>query len=284
MTERRRIFILNNPLAPRLCPELAEEIGLAESILLLQIEFWISISDHYIDESWWTYQSLRDIQRTFIFWSLETINRTIKSLAKKGLIQIGNYNKAKYDRTRWFALSEEAINRLQSISLLSMVSLNETPLSNNKTPLSQKETESSQIVTTIPETTTETSSEITPEELDLLSLILKLSHWESSEEDVSWLIEFEKEYPSFCLEDARACRDFHDGRKGKLNKGIWKHRLRNWMKKKAEFAGDGPKEELISGQSIEKAIRIARGELEASSANRSLMQSELKRRGIDYER
>lgn len=156
--ERRRIFVLNNPNAPRLSPELAQEIGLPESIILLQLEFWISISDHCIDGRWWTYQSIRNIQRTFVFWSIETINRTIKSLINKGLIETGNFNKKAYDKTRWFALDQEAINKLESVQILDTLSYNKTDLSQNETPLSNTETGKSQNVTTIPETTPENTS------------------------------------------------------------------------------------------------------------------------------
>jgi hypothetical protein len=42
---QERVFVLNDPNAPRLSPALAIEIGLNESILFLQLEFWIAISD-----------------------------------------------------------------------------------------------------------------------------------------------------------------------------------------------------------------------------------------------
>lgn len=42
------------------------------------------------------------------------------------------------------------------------------------------------------------------------------------------------------------------------------------------------KQELISGQGIEKSIKIARGELEALPRNKKLCQEELDRRGIDW--
>ena len=173
MKERRRIFVLNNPNAPRLSPELAQEIGLPESIILLQLEFWISISDHCIDGRWWTYQSIRNIQRTFVFWSIETINRTIKSLINKGLIETGNFNKKAYDKTRWFALDQEAINKLESVQILDTLSYNKTDLSQNETPLSNTETGKSQNVTTIPETTPENTSEKSSSSEDCFSLYKK---------------------------------------------------------------------------------------------------------------
>ena len=96
--DRNRIFVLNEPNAPRLNPALANEIGLNESIMLLQIEFWIAISGKEIDGEYWVYQSETELMNFFTFWSKSTISRVVRSLEKKDLIRIGNYNKYKYDR------------------------------------------------------------------------------------------------------------------------------------------------------------------------------------------
>ncbi len=113
-----RIFTLNEPYGLRINSALANEIGLNESIVLLQIEFWISISSNVIDGRCWTYQSIRGMHKTaFPFWSIATINRTIQSLIDKGYIIEGNFNKAKYDKTRWLALNFEKLSELKSISI-----------------------------------------------------------------------------------------------------------------------------------------------------------------------
>jgi hypothetical protein len=116
--QQNRIFTLNEPNAPRLNPALACEIGLNESVILLQLEFWIAISNNERDGMYWTYQSVRDIQSTFSFWSLDTINRAIKSLEKKGfIITTTKYNTLKYDKTRWFTLNFSELAKLESISI-----------------------------------------------------------------------------------------------------------------------------------------------------------------------
>lgn len=159
MSETNLILIPNNPYAPRICPELAQEIGLNESLLLLQIDFWIRTSTTEEHEGRaWTFQSVRDIQKTFSFWSLATINRTIQSLIDSEYVRIGNFNKLKYDKTRWFALNPQALSQLKSIRIGGY----ETPLFHSETRSTQDETRSTQDETTIPETTTEISSEITP--------------------------------------------------------------------------------------------------------------------------
>lgn len=155
--QRNRIFVLNNPNAPRLCPDLAEEIGLHESILLLQIDFWISIStaeEH--DGLKWTYQSTRDIQRTFPYLSVMTINRTINSLVKKTLIILGNFNKLKFDKTRWFAINFEGCQKLRSIAIREGVG---TRTNQVGTSTNQNGTRTNHLDTTIPETSSEISTD-----------------------------------------------------------------------------------------------------------------------------
>ncbi|MDP9473681.1 MAG: hypothetical protein M3Q71_23975 [Chloroflexota bacterium] len=66
------------------------EIVFNESLVLLQLEFLISISNHVIDGQVWTYQSYQDLKdRCFPWWSIATISRTMKSLEEKELIVSG---------------------------------------------------------------------------------------------------------------------------------------------------------------------------------------------------
>lgn len=151
-----RLFILNEPNTLRISPALAEEIGLNESIVLLQIEFWISITNHEIDGRRWTHQSIREMQKkAFPFWSVSTIQRAIKNLLDAGYLIEGQFNKAKYDKTRWYALGERLLT-LQSVRLDAGV---ETRSGQNETRSNQYETGSGQNETTIPEITTEITTE-----------------------------------------------------------------------------------------------------------------------------
>ena len=113
---------------------LAEEIGLNESVVLLQIEWWIRHSDNVRDDRKWTYQSLENMrEKAFPFWSKRTLNRAIKNLIVRGLIVEGNYNRHKYDRTRWFSLECDAIDALVSVNL-STWKVTERHMQVDKTP------------------------------------------------------------------------------------------------------------------------------------------------------
>lgn len=165
----KRIFVLNE-LSLRLSPVLANEIGLNESIMLLQIEFWISVAPdtNIIDGRKWTFQSVRQMQeKAFTFWSTSTINRTANSLIDMGLILEGNYNKHSYDKTRWFALNYENLSKLNSIAvsnfsetgLSQFVTGHDTGVFQNVTGSTQIVTGVFQNVTTIPEITPENTTE-----------------------------------------------------------------------------------------------------------------------------
>lgn len=170
--QRARLLVMNDPLAMRINADLAEEIGLNESIVLLQLEFLISISEHEHDGKLWTYQSLSDL-KTYYFkwWSVPTISRIIKSLEQRGLIHVRNdLNKLGYDRTQWYALNAENINILHSVAIFQNEKCN-TPqqdaiFQNEKSIFQSDRMEaikmkngSDQLETTIPETTTETTTE-----------------------------------------------------------------------------------------------------------------------------
>jgi Fe2+ or Zn2+ uptake regulation protein len=90
-------------------PKLATRIGLNEAIVLQQIHFWIEKSGKTRQGRKWIYNTHDEWQQQFPFWSIKTIQRTIKSLVDQGLISKGNYNKMKIDKTLWYSINYEKI-------------------------------------------------------------------------------------------------------------------------------------------------------------------------------
>jgi hypothetical protein len=118
--ERNRLLQINKEMG-LYSPELAKEIGIYESIILLQLAFWIAIGDdsHFRDGTYWTYQSLSNIS-CYLPKSKPTLNRVIHRLINKGLILVrDDYNQKKYDYTRWFAINLSEIAKLKSVSIKS---------------------------------------------------------------------------------------------------------------------------------------------------------------------
>src|SRR5262245_43643977 len=104
----KRLFVLNDPRAPRLCPALAMEIGLNESILFLQMEFWTAVGGEERAGKTWIRKSVREIHSEFPFWSPATVERIIQCLVRRGLIIAENFNENPRDKSRWLALNLEA--------------------------------------------------------------------------------------------------------------------------------------------------------------------------------
>lgn len=108
-----RLLIDEYPLM--VLPNLATSIGLNEAIILQQLHYWInSPSNKNIhDGRKWTYDSLPEWQKkNFPFWSTSTIKRTVNSLKKQNLILVANYNRAGFDKTNWYSIDYEELNRV----------------------------------------------------------------------------------------------------------------------------------------------------------------------------
>ncbi|PEC31835.1 replication protein [Bacillus cereus] len=132
-------------------PGLASRIGLNEAIFLQQIHYWLNRSKHFYDERNWVYNSVAEWVKQFPFWSENTIRRIVKNLEDEQLLVIGNYNRAKFDKTKWYSINYEKLRLLEST--------NDVPnLGRRSTQNGQMDV--SNLGKPIPETNTETTSEI----------------------------------------------------------------------------------------------------------------------------
>ena len=109
--------MLNDQTSPRINSELACEIGLNESIIMLQFEFWQSISEQCYEGKIGFYKSIPEIRETFRFWSADTIKRAIASIVKQRFVFTGNFNKNKFDKTTWYSLNFEELAKLKSLRI-----------------------------------------------------------------------------------------------------------------------------------------------------------------------
>jgi hypothetical protein len=100
----------------RVSPQLAKEIGLIPSILLLQFEFWLHVYTHEMDGRRWFYMTTEEMHEELQFVSEPRIRRAVNKLRQLNLIIVGRYNKRKEDRTNWYSINTDAIQELKSIS------------------------------------------------------------------------------------------------------------------------------------------------------------------------
>ncbi|HDR7566352.1 TPA: hypothetical protein QCX51_003607 [Bacillus mycoides] len=91
-------------------PSLAVDIGLNEAIIVQQIHYWLQKSNHEYDGRKWIYNSAEEWKKQFPFWGIATIRRTFTKLENIGLLLVGNYNKLKIDRTKWYSIDYERLS------------------------------------------------------------------------------------------------------------------------------------------------------------------------------
>lgn len=96
--------------------ELAKKLGLNESIVIQQIHYWLEINRksnrNYIDGKYWAYNTYPEWRKQFPFWSEPTIRRIFKNLEKAGYLITDNFNKKKYDQTKWYTLNYSSLESL----------------------------------------------------------------------------------------------------------------------------------------------------------------------------
>lgn len=103
-------LLINEP-PLQVLPSLAKEVGLNESIMLQQMHYWLLKSTHEFNQEHWFYKTLEEWQLEFPFWSTMTIRRILGNLEKKKLVKVGNFNKKKFDKTKWYTINYERVNR-----------------------------------------------------------------------------------------------------------------------------------------------------------------------------
>lgn len=108
-----RLLLDEHPLM--VMPNLAKAIGLNEAIVLQQIHYWNEMNkktnNNFKDGYYWTFNSYDGWCEQFPFWSEHTIRRAINNLEKMGLLIAGNYNKLKIDRTKWYRIDYEKLDK-----------------------------------------------------------------------------------------------------------------------------------------------------------------------------
>ena len=237
MSGASRLLINESPL--QVLPSLAGAIGLNEAIVLQQIHYWIKDSEkggrNFHEGYHWVFNSIRGWHEQLPFWSENTVQRIFATLEDRGLIISGNYNQTAFDRTKWYRIDYAKVEALLEGKTPESIS----PSCEDPRP-QDGVMEDPKMVEPIPETTIDYQRLTinSPEQNmpnGLLGAIQKLPYWGPEPTDAQWLEEFTQDYPELSLEAVKECRDYWDGRRAG-SKGAWKHRLRNWCKKRKEFA------------------------------------------------
>ena len=89
----------------------AVEVGVNEAIMLSNIYHWVmsnKASDrNCFDNKYWTYDTVKSFSFKYPFWTAKQVRTILSHLEKNGYIESGCYNKMKFDRTKWYTLTDK---------------------------------------------------------------------------------------------------------------------------------------------------------------------------------
>ncbi|POW56609.1 conserved phage C-terminal domain-containing protein [Pantoea sp. PSNIH6] len=149
-------------------PVLACRIGLNEAIVLQQICYWLEDTNSGVEYGGkrWVYNSINAWNEQFPWWTGKTIQRTVSSLKKMGLIHVEQLKKRQHDQTNYYAINY-ANPLLTDKDNLSLSSETNCPNRKGQSVPMDKVKLSPSIGSTCPtltENTTENTTEITTED------------------------------------------------------------------------------------------------------------------------
>ncbi|GLO70320.1 hypothetical protein MACH17_18370 [Phaeobacter inhibens] len=94
-------------------PKIAEKVGVNAAVVYQNIVFWAEHKmnnrnrkqdrECWHDGYWWTYNSRKAFSDQFSYLTADQIRTALEKLVSFGLLLKGNYNKAGFDRTNWYA-------------------------------------------------------------------------------------------------------------------------------------------------------------------------------------
>jgi DnaD/phage-associated family protein len=158
----RQLILPENPLL--VLPTLASSIGMNESIILQQMQYWILRTSNHRDGYKWVYNTYEDWAKQFPFWSVTTIRRAITKLENLGILVTGNYNQLKLDKTKWYRIDYQRVDDLFS-SFFQQETEQDSPLDSpcDQSVSSELQTDFTEVTNLdrpLPESTSENTSKI----------------------------------------------------------------------------------------------------------------------------
>lgn len=114
-------------------PLIAEKYGVNAAIFLRDIYHWCETNrnneENFHEGRWWTYQTINGLCRRHTYWTKNQMEHIIRTCRDNGAILIGHFSDNQFDRTSWYALSDEAMALFEgtdSISEISEIECNKT--------------------------------------------------------------------------------------------------------------------------------------------------------------
>lgn len=119
-----------------LIPELARTLktipgfsGIDEAVVLQQVHYWVILNQRANRNEhggfFWTYNTFKDwSEKAFDgLYSISTLKRIFARLEKRGLVISGRFNKSNTDRTKWYRVNYDELDRLCQSDTMESVKL-----------------------------------------------------------------------------------------------------------------------------------------------------------------
>lgn len=87
--------------------------GSDEAIILQQVHYWTQKNMNIRDGFSWVYNSMKEWHKQFYWISESSVKRIFTKLEKLGVLITGNYNKAKFDKTKWYRIDYNALDEME---------------------------------------------------------------------------------------------------------------------------------------------------------------------------
>jgi hypothetical protein len=88
-------------------PDIAAQVGCNAAVIYHNLLHWAqknaANNRHFYDGCWWTYNSVSAFAELFPYLTGKQIRTALDKLEASGLIISGHFNKASYDRTKWYS-------------------------------------------------------------------------------------------------------------------------------------------------------------------------------------
>lgn len=109
--DARRYLIDEPPIL--VLPSLAVVLkDLNKAIVLQQLHYWVQRSSNVRDGKAWVYNTTKEWQQQFPFWSESTIKRALRELRDDGVVVTANYNSMAIDRTLWYSIDYDKLDAI----------------------------------------------------------------------------------------------------------------------------------------------------------------------------
>jgi len=111
--------------------EIAQEYGIDIAVLVNNLDFWLrknkANNRNIHDQKVWTYNSVSAFCELFPYWSENQIRHILKKMEDEGIIEVGNFNKSTYDRTKWYTFTNAFVKSHTSICDISQMEVVDLP-------------------------------------------------------------------------------------------------------------------------------------------------------------